>query len=414
MSSKDTAGKSKAQCLKSKRKSRLLMALCFGMAAFLCSVAWAQTKAPKLPAAVQKAVYAAQQSVKQKAFQKAKERLEKFLHDYPENDHYLLEFTLANVLTFSGEGKESIRHYKKALQLRPGYEPAWQNLGKVYFDLKEYDKAGDCLLQAHKLSRKKDPGLLYNVAVCYLMAGRERKALPHLEYLAGGKAGPPRMKWLEAYLKVCLDLKEKHRAVRTVKLLIDDNPTEQRWWKIAGKFYLEDNDYKKALACLTICSYLAPPKRADIIVLGDLNYSLRLPLEAAAYYQKALDQKEDASVYRKLANACIAGHRYEQAIEVLSRALKFKPSSKMWSMTDDLFYEQENFLKARQAYEESLKLDPKNGRALLMMAYCAMHMKDLDMAKKAFTKAAHFPGNRRKAREMLKKIELASTKIETR
>ena len=57
---------------------------------------------------------------------------------------------------------------------------------------------------------------------------------------------------------------------------------------------------------------------------------------------------------------------------------------------------------------------PKNSRALLMVVYCALHMKDFDMAKETLTKAAHFPGKSREVKQMPKSIELASNKGESR
>ena len=165
---------------------------------------------------------------------------------------------------------------------------------------------------------------------------------------------------------------------------------------------------------MTIYSYLSPLKRREILLLGDLSYSIGLPLRAAKYYQKALDQQEDIATYRKLANAYIAGHNHSEAIKVLARALKFKPSFKMWSMMGDLYYQQEDFEKAYHAYRQSVRLNPRNGRCLLMIGYCALHMHRNDAARRAFIKAARFPENQRKVRQVLKEIELASNKAGTR
>ena len=384
------------------------------LAVLVSMVGNSKAKAPDLPPAVQKTVYEAQQAIKKKHYEKARQILEGFLRKSPQKDHYLVEFTLGNVLLFLGMESESIRHFKKAVELCPGYGPAWQNLGKTYFDLKQYGKAGNCFWKAFEAGKKKDPDLLYNVAVCYLMAGKERKALPHLEFLARGMAGRPKAEWLEAYLKTCLDLKQKKKAIQTVKRLLDREGTDPRWWRTLGNLYLESGNYKKALACLTICSYLSPLKRKEIILLGDLSYSIGLPLRAAKYYQKAIDRQEDISTYRKLANAYIAGHNYNEAIKILAKALRFKPSFEMWAMMGDLYYQQEDFEKAYHAYSQSVRLNPKNGRALLMMGYCALHMHRNDAARRAFVKAAQFSENQKKVRQVLEEIELASTKNETR
>lgn len=400
--------------MRAKVKTQASRLVVMVLAFLVCMAANSKAKAPDLPPAVQKTVYEAQQAMKQKHYEKARQILEGLLRDNLPKDHYLVEFTLGNVLLLSGMESESIRHFRKATELYPGYGPAWQNLGKTYFDLKQHEKAGDCFWKAFEAGKKKDPDLLYNVAVCYLMAGKERKALPHLEYLARRMAGRPKAEWLEAYLKTCLDLKQKRKAIQTVKRLLDREGNDPRWWKILGNFYLQMGNYKKALACLTIYSYLTPLKRKEIILLGDLSYSIGLPLRAAKYYHEAIDRQEDISTYRKLANAYIAGHNYNEAIKILGRALKFKPSFEMWAMMGDLYYQQEDFEKAYHAYSQSVRLNPKNGRALLMMGYCALHMHRNDAARRAFVKAAHFAEHRKKVRQVLEEIELASSKGETR
>ena len=49
---------------------------------------------------------------------------------------------------------------------------------------------------------------------------KERKALPHSEYLVSGEIGVPKTEWLEALLKVYMDLKLKEKAFAVVRRLI--------------------------------------------------------------------------------------------------------------------------------------------------------------------------------------------------
>ena len=385
----------------------LLSALSLELSASLCP-AWAESEAPKLTPAIQKVVYEAQQLMEKKDYSKAQGCLKKFIEKHPEKPHYLVEFTLANVLALADKNRDALPHHRAAADLYPAFTAAWQNMGKIHFDLKQYDEAGSCLLKAYELNEKKDSAMLYYAAVSYIMAKKGRKALPHLERLASGEAGDPKTEWLEALLKVCMDLKLKEKGFAVIHRLIDENGDDPRWWKILAQFYLQESDYKPAVAALTVHSYLTSLKKRDIMLLGDLNNAIGVPLKAAEYYEKALNLSNRVGDYEKLASAYIGAHRPAKAIEVLDRALEKKPTSGLWFTMGQVLYEQGNFDKAYNAFNQSARLDRTSGRAYLMMGYCALQMDKKKTARSAFQKATRFPKQRKIARELLKQVSLLS------
>jgi tetratricopeptide (TPR) repeat protein len=383
--------------------SFIFLAFSFQLLALFSFPAWAESEAPKLTPEVQKVVYEAQQLMEKKDYLKAEGCLRKFIEKNRKRPHYLVEFTLANCLTMlSGRDKDAVLHYRAAANLYPGFVAAWQNMGKIYFDLNQYDEAGDCLLQAYELSEKNDFSLLYYAAVSYIMAEKGEKALPHLELLASGEVGHPKTEWLEALLKVYMDLKFKEKAFAVVRRLIDENGDDPRWWKILAQLHLQQSDYKPAVAALTVHSYLTPLKKQDVVLLGDLTNAIGVPLRAAAYYEKALSLENNVGDYEKLASAYIGAHRPAKAIEVLDRALEKKPTSGLWFMMGQVLYEEENFDKAYNAFNQSARIDPKSGRAYLMMGYCALQMDKKETARSAFQKACRFPRQEKTAKRLLR------------
>ncbi len=373
-----------------------------------CCPAWAEAEAPKLTPAVQKAVYTAQQAMEKKDYLKAEECLKKFIKKNPKKSHYLVEFTLANTLAVAGKDRDALPHYRAAADLYPGFAAAWQNMGKIYFDLKQYDEAGNCLLKAYELNEKKDSSLLYYAAVSYIMAKKERKALSYLECLVSGEIGAPKTEWLEALLKVYMDLQLKEKAFEVIHRLLDKNGNDPRWWKLLAQFHLQESDYKSAVAALTVHSYLTFLRKQDIMLLGDLYNAVGVPLSAAAYYEKALTSGNNPAIYEKLASAYIGAHRPAKAIEVLDRALEKKPTSGLWFMMGHVLYEEDNFDKAYNAFNQSARIDPKSGRAYLMMGYCALQTDKKETARSAFQKATRFPKQRKIAKELLKQVALLS------
>lgn len=383
-------------------KNYLLSALL--LIALLSSSAWAESEAPKLTLTVQKIVYEAQQLMEKKDYLKAQGCLKQFIEKNSKSPHYLVEFTLANALAVVDKNTEALQHYRAAASLYPDFVAAWQNMGKIYFDLKQYDEAGDCLLKGYELNEKKNSAMLYYAAVSYIMAEKERKALPHLEYLVSGEIGAPKTEWLEALLKVYMDLKLKEKAFAVVRRLINENGDDPRWWKILAQLHLQQSDYKPAVAALTVHSYLTPLKKQDIMLLGDLNNAIGVPLRAAAYYEKALTLSNNVDDYEKLASTYIAAHRLAKAKNALNMALAKKPTFRLWFMTGHMLYEEANFDKAYDAFAQSAILDSKNGRAYLMMGYCALQMDKKKIARNAFQKATRFPKERKIAKKLLKQV----------
>ena len=367
----------------------------------------AKAEDQKLPWQVQEAVYKAQQAIIKKDYINAEKILKKFI-EKRKKSHYLIEFTLGNLLAQTDRKREALYHYKESTNLYPDYSDAWQNMGTTYFDLKQYEKAGNCFLRAYEINKKRHknkPDVLYYAAISYIMAKKERKALPHLQHLVSGKLGPPKTEWLQALLKVYIDLKLEERAFNIAYTLIDKEGDNPRWWKILAQLYLQKGDYKNAVAAFTIYSYLTPLNQEETMLLADLYYAIGLPLVAAKYYERAVTFKGDRpSYYEKLASAYIAAHRPDKAKDALNRALNIKPTSQLWFMIAQILYEREKFKEAYEALRKSTKLNPKKAEAWLLMGYCALHMDKKDLAREALKKASKFPKQKKMAKELLKQI----------
>jgi len=336
-----------------------------------------------------------------------------------------VEFILGNALALSGQDKKALAHYAASADFKPDYAPAWQNMAKIYSDIKQYEKAGDCLLKTYEFMEKKDSSMLYNAAAFFIMAGKDAKSLPYLESLMSQDEEKIKIIWVEAFLKVCMNLQHKKKAIKIISELIDKNKNDPELWKMLGRVYLWQKKYKKALAALIIRSYLTPlNEKEDFLLLGDLSNFVGMPLKAAGYYEQAIeiDRQPESLIYEKLASAYIFGHRDTRAAEVLNKALVKKPCATLWFMLGQILYRKEKFNKAYQAFNKGvspnlknglkngLKNDSKNGQAYLMMGYCALNIKDKQKAWPAFKKAAGFPKQRKNAKEMLKYLSELSMK----
>lgn len=377
------------------------------------SPAAAKTPPADLTAAEQKVVYQAQQAMGEKDYAAARQILTSFMEEHPRGVHYRVEFTMGNALSMAGETMAALCHYRAAADLYPDDAAVWQNMGKACYELKHYSVAGDSLAKAYALMTPKSPPVAYHAAVAYMLAGKPTAARPHLERLVSGAAGPPKSAWLEALLKVYLDLGHREKALKRVRDLLHKDGNNPRLWRILTRLYIDRGEHKNAAAALEVYSSLTPASKKEIKLLGDLYQMANVPLKAARQYEKMIAIDAEPAEYENAASAYIAARRPEKAIDVLSRGLERQPTSAMWWILGTVYYEKEAFQKAYQAFGKSTQNDPKNAGAHLMTGYCALQLDNIPAAKNAFIQAARFPEQRGEAVKMLKKIDklqIASSK----
>jgi tetratricopeptide (TPR) repeat protein len=370
----------------------------------------AENRAPRdLSLGAARVLYEAQQLIDRKEYEKAGRILEKFIEKHPKQDHCFIEFTLANALYFAGDKERSLARYQDAVKLNPAFGPAWVNLGQVAYDLKRYGLAAEALVEG--FSRTKDeeeernPNLLYYAAVAYILDGRQEKAAPILEALVAGEHGDPDKEWFQALLNIYLDLDDEKKAERLIEQMMVRYGDQPETWRLSYQFEASRQNYKMAAVALTVYSYLKPLTREEAILLADLYATIKVPLLACAHYEEAFASGASPEEYERLASAYLSAHRTGQARKTLTEALKHEPTPNLWSLVGDLNYMEEDFEGAYYAFEESARLDPKDGRAYLMMGYCALQSNKKKQAAQALEKAKEFPNQKKLARQLLEQLE---------
>ena len=353
-------------------------------------------------------LYEAQQLIDRKEYEKAGRILEKFVEKHPKQDHGFIQFTLANTLYFVGDKEQSLARYQAAVKLNPAFGPAWVNLGQVAYDLKRYGLAAEALVEGFTRTQEdeeKNPDLLYYAAVAHILDGHQEEAAPILEALVSGKHGDPDKEWFQALLNVYLGLDQEKKAEWLIEQMMRRYGDQPETWKLSYQFEANRQNYKMAAVALTVYSYLKPLTREEAILLADLYATIKVPLLACAHYEEAFASGASPEEYERLASAYISAHRTGQARKTLTVALKEKPTPNLWSLVGDLNYMEEDFEGAYYAFEESARLDPKDGRAYLMMGYCALQSNKKKQAAQALEKAKGFPKQKKLAKQLLEQVD---------
>ncbi len=355
-----------------------------------------------LPQAVQKAVYEAQQNMAAKKYAEAEKKLLAYERSQPDAPHYLVAFTLGNVLSYQGKKQAAIERYRACAELNPGFGPVWQNLGKTCFDLKQYSRAGEHFFKAWQTGAPKDPKLRHHAAVAWMLAGENQKALAHLEYLVSGDAGRPQKQWIEALLKVSLDLGRDEKAVAALGRILEKEEGETRWWKLLAQLHARRQEYRKAASAFEIYALLVPALgREDAILMGDLYNAIRVPLKAAQSYRSALAMRECPKLRKKLAAAWLAAHRPDEARETMLTGPEPLTCPRVWLALGRTYYDRGDWDKALDAFSRSARLGPEDGRAHLMLGHCALQLQKKEIAVAALRKACEFKEYRRQASRLL-------------
>jgi tetratricopeptide (TPR) repeat protein len=362
-------------------------------------------EARPLTRAEQKVLYQAQQAMGKKQYAQARKLLTAFVADQSGAVHYRVEFTLGNVLATINDAQGALDRYRAAASQYSTDPAVWQNMGKACYDLELYGEAGDCLVKAHALITPPPPDLAYQAAVAYILADKPAAARPLLEELVNGPSAKPEPEWLNALLKVYLDLKQPGNALALTRRLLSQAGDDPRLWKILSRLYIDRGDYRKAAAAMEIYTSLAPPETNQVRLLGDLYHLAHIPLKAARQYEKLLSPGASPKDYEKTAAAYFDARRMDRAIDVLLRGLERRPTAAMWRQLAGIYYENGNFEQACEAFEKTMVVDPENARAYLMTGYCALQLDRLTEARNAFERAARFPQQHTEAKKMMAYID---------
>ena len=377
-----------------KRHSLLFMVLaCLCVAAAMPAFAEDKKAAPKpgqakpvesleeLPRDAKLALFEAQTLLEKGESAKAVEQLGKYIKSHEKkDDRFLVRYQYASMLVQIDRREDALKEYERVVHLEPRYDAGWMGLGETAYGLGQYEKAADALMKGYELTTEKRPELLYYAAAARLLAGDTEKAIPLLDDLTAGKYGKPKFEWYKGYVSACIQAQDTARGQTVVKSMVDKFGENPDAWYLAFQYYASTSSYRDAAVALTIVGYLRPLTRQEQLQLGDLYAAVEAPAAAAHYYTSATQDSAKAEEIEKVASAYLASYQSAEALEVLDRGLKEKPTFRLWSLLGDLQVMEKRFPDAYKAFSECVKLQPEQARPYLMLGYCAIEMNDPDLA----------------------------------
>ncbi|MEH0021033.1 MAG: tetratricopeptide repeat protein [Desulfobacter sp.] len=358
------------------------------------------------------ALVEAQKLMGEEKIKEAKITLETFVREYPEENHAYVAYTMAGIYLEQGKMEAALAQYEKTIGFCPAYAPAWQNIGKVCYDLGKYSRAATALEKTWELTGKENHALRFHAAAAYISAKAPQKALTILEFLCSGQAGAPEENWVKLLVHLSIEQKTPGSAVKTVERLLAQPDPKPYLFLLATSLYLDMNLYKKAVQNLDAYGLIKSLTRAEQILLADLYNNLGIPARAAENYEKSLALEPSQKIHERMATAWFDACEYETALAAAKQGLTTYPDSyALWKLVGWIHYEAKAFVPAAEAFHQASTLDPKDAKSLFMYGLCSCRAGDNESARKALQQAACNVNYKDRAMGLIRQMEAAAEKI---
>ena len=135
-----------------------------------------------------------------------------------------------------GDSVVAIEKYRAMLKLAPHLAPAYNNLGMLYFNQRDYTNAAQILKRGLELNPEM-PTASALLGMSYFEMGQREEAEPLLE--AAVRANPSDDNLQMALARTLVGLGKYDAAPPYIKSYLDRHPKDQEAWYLLGKTYLQ-------------------------------------------------------------------------------------------------------------------------------------------------------------------------------
>jgi tetratricopeptide (TPR) repeat protein len=179
----------------------------------------------------------------------------------------------------------AIEKYRRMIRLAPHLAAAYNNLGRLYFNQRDYDHAAQTLAQGLRLNPNM-PTASAMLGMSYLQTGQIQKAEEPLETAL--RANPKDAVVQITLAKVLIRLYKYDEAVKLLKTYTEENPRDQEALYLLGKTYLQLSEDS-----LGKINQIDPNSVVAHEVAGEIDESMHNYDGALVEYKKAIDLAPD-------------------------------------------------------------------------------------------------------------------------
>lgn len=254
-------------------------------------------------------------------FDKANAPMQLLLEHFPE--HPDVNHLYAGLLSATREFALAIKHYRKALQTKPGDANCWNDLGAAYTAIDEVDDAIASFTSALQISPDL-PGTLMNLGSLYHKQGNYQGAIDCISRVLRTHPDEPVAHLLLG--NACKSAKRFDDAVGSYNQAVTLNPN---YYQAFFNLALVLRDREQFTAALDNCDQalkVKPDYYGALMLSGQINEHLGNIATAREFYNRCIAlSPESTEAYWNLAN--LGGAAFSQSTTETMQALLLKPIS---------------------------------------------------------------------------------------
>jgi len=278
----------------------------------------------------------------------------------------------------------AIEKYRAILKLAPHLGAAYNNLGMLYFNNRDYAHSVEVLERGLKLHQNM-PTAAAMLGMSYYQLGKNEKAEPLLR--AELNANPQDEVAARALAQVLVRLKKYDEAAQALNRVVAANPKDQEAWYQLGKVYLQLS--QNALGKI---NQIDPNSVVAHEITGEVDESMHNYDSALVEYKKAIDlAPAQPGTHFHMANAYWLIQKWQSAETEFKAELGVDPNNcqARWKLANSMLEANESNEDALKELNQSIEVCPDlmqarvdRARALIRLGKQADALPDLELAVK--------------------------------
>jgi tetratricopeptide (TPR) repeat protein len=309
----------------------------------------------------------------------------------------VLDFTLANLLAQKERSGEAAAAYQRAVDKKPKFRRAWNNLGLL--QVRSGDFRGAALSLARVLELGGGNAFTYGL-LGVAHGNNDDHLAAESAYRMASLLDPLTVDWRLGLARSLFKQRRFAEAATLCGTLIGGNPDRADLWLLQANAFVGMNEPKKAIENLELVDKLGKATTDSLNLLGDVYVNEDLPDLAASAYERAMakDQKGDPQRALRAAKALAARSAHAECERLLAAIGTHYAAKLDETAKKEILKLQARLAVARGSGEDEAKileqvvaLDPLDGEALLLLGqWCARSGKP-EQAVLHYERAAGLP-----------------------
>lgn len=335
---------------------------------------------------------------------------------------------IAQIYLLQENYNQALDEYNLALDIVEGDYEIYKGLGKVYYEMEEYEGAIECFEKALTLSDNKDYSIYMDLADSYIELEKYPEALRELETVK--KHIPDNMDIRCSIAEGYINTRNYYKAKEELDYILAREPNNTRALGVLVDLNLEKEDFQSALEVAKKLVEVIPNSAYSSRKMAECYEALNDPYNAhynfgLAYelqsecgmaideYEHALDiEPQNAELIMKIGDLYITMGEKFIGIEYFERAAEVDEGNLLPLKRLSEFYLANNELdKAQDVLARLVEIDNRNSDALYDLAVIYEKQKYLEDALECYNRFLELAPNSAKADQVSSKMVSIKKKL---